>query len=349
VVRLKKFYKNHILKYEKISFETLLKIKAAIAVFVGIIIFLVKLTNISIVTKDVFGRKDYKADFIYSAKNESTEDDVFSQEIMCLRIALKEIDKKLVFMDKKLVQAKISGILGAIGDKTRIAADFGNGSNTSDNTAAASNINIGANNSMERDLIANKVYYRILDYYTARMVNIKKYIFIILIFTFLPELILLIRSLRFKSESKKELALLKRLVILNGSIKPVDFNEVLESLIEKARFYRPDLENIKEKTIRNSVDNNDIYKPYMKKTKSISEKLFFEKLCEAQNYDFDQTIKNIAYEFKLDRREEARNVKKRIELIHVWGLVGLMAIIFVMILYLVMPWMRAYDLGNIGF
>ena len=170
---------------------------------------------------------------------------------------------------------------------------------------------------------------------------------IALLFSFMPELYLSIRKIFIKADARRELIFLKRLLILNGSIKPVDFMEVLKILIDKSKYYKKILQEIEDKNKKNSVDNCRIYNTYIRNWKDVDLKLFFEKLDEANNYDFDQAILNIENEFRLQRREEIRKVRKRIEFIHVMGIMGFMLIITLLIVYLIIPWMQLYDMNKI--
>ena len=98
---------------------------------------------------------------------------------------------------------------------------------------------------------------------------------------------------------------------------------------------------------KNTVDNKNIYKEgYLGGTNNLELKLFLEKLDQADNYDYDQAILNIENEFKTDKRERARKIKKRIEVMEIFGLVGSLVIITFMTIYLLLPWLSSYDLNS---
>ena len=128
----------------------------------------------------------------------------------------------------------------------------------------------------------------------------------------------------------------------------MDFREVLKILIDKSRHYKKILQDIEDKNKRNSVDPGTEYSEYIKGTKELEVKLFFEKLDQANNYDFDQAIRNIENEFRLEKREDVRKIRKRIEFIHVVGITGFMIIILISVLYLIEPWLRMYNMNQIG-
>ncbi|MDH7567830.1 MAG: hypothetical protein QHH06_15445 [Clostridiales bacterium] len=198
------------------------------------------------------------------------------------------------------------------------------------------------------DTIVNKVYYRLYDYFAIRHYSLMLYLLLGIAFSFTPELFIFLTNLVKKADARRELRFLKRLIILNGSIKPVDFMEVLKILIARAKYYKSVLLDIEDKNKRNSVNTGEIYRDIYTSAKSLNEKLFFEKLDEANNYDFDQAVKNIAYEFNLERRELEREVRKRIDAIHVVGVTGFLLVILVMVIYLIQPWLSMYDLRQLG-
>ncbi|MDD5602891.1 MAG: hypothetical protein PHG48_02255 [Eubacteriales bacterium] len=152
-----------------------------------------------------------------------------------------------------------------------------------------------------------------------------------------------------KAFADNELELLKRLVIIESSVKPADFHTMLDTLISESLYYREKLEEIRRLNMRNSVEKTDIYKKIAGRGVSLREKLFFEKLWEAQNFDFDQAVKNISCEFRMERREDERNIRKRIELINLWGVMGLMAVLYLLAVYLVIPWMKMFEMYGSGF
>ncbi|HEX2926042.1 MAG TPA: hypothetical protein VHP38_07280, partial [Ruminiclostridium sp.] len=115
----------------------------------------------------------------------------------------------------------------------------------------------------------------------------------------------------------------------------------------KSNYHKKVLVEIEEMNRRNSIDNRNIYQSLTKDTKSIEMKLFYEKLDQANNYDFDQAILNIENEFQMDRRAQARKIKKQVELIHAVGITGFMALIFILILYLIIPWLEMYDMNQV--
>ncbi|MCG8501653.1 MAG: hypothetical protein MJB12_14805 [Firmicutes bacterium] len=315
------FYEASILQYSKLSVEKLVSIKMTLFVMTLCVIVLVKLTNIHINTEEIFGKFDYRADLIYEYNSRIIDvSQALQQEITYFEMALKVISKPMIYGEAaEEIQHKIKNL---IHEEDEVLLQ-------------------------PKDTIANKIYHRIVRYHSIREWDISLYIMIALLFSFMPELYLSIRKIFIKADARRELIFLKRLLILNGSIKPVDFMEVLKILIDKSKYYKKILQEIEDKNKKNSVDNCRIYNTYIRNWKDVDLKLFFEKLDEANNYDFDQAILNIENEFRLQRREEIRKVRKRIEFIHVMGIMGFMLIITLLIVYLIIPWMQLYDMNKI--
>ncbi len=318
--KLYRYYSSVLLKFSKISFEKLCICKAMAFFVTLILILLIKQTNIVIETKEIFTEVNYKTDFIYKLSETIDKTDIFEKEIQYLSEAIETITKKDI-INEQIVQMKIRNIILENNIETPIPVES----------------------------MINRVYHRIRDYYEIRNVNFFNYVIWALGFSFIPELLLIVKNMYIKSETERELRFLKKLIIMNGSIKPVDFLTVLKILISKSKYYKNILLDIEESNRLNSTNNKEIYKFRIKKARNIEEKIFFEKLDEANNYDFDQAINNIENEFKLERRELARKIRKRIESIHLSGMIGAMVIIVLMILYLIIPWMELYNMKQMVF
>lgn len=196
-------------------------------------------------------------------------------------------------------------------------------------------------------IIANKVYYRLRDFYQIKQYHNIKFLITVLILNVFPLMGLGLYNLMIKGDKKRELRFLKRLIILNGSIKPVDFIEVLVRLIDKSKYYEKMLRAIERENKKNTVSNQTIYRQFIHREKDIDIKLFLEKLDQANNYDFDQAIINIENEFKLERRQQIRKVRKQIEFIHAWGIIGSFLLIALLTVYMLRPWLTAYDMNQL--
>lgn len=314
-----RFY-SHKLRFTNFSVEQIIKLKFLLFVFTIFVCVLVKLTNISMYTKDIFSKFDYQCDLIYQSKLVVSEEVAMQQEIHYLNIVLLNIKRAdFSLLGKEDLQAKIKALI-----------------NISDSEVY-----------LPKDTLANKIYYRLDSYYGCRHWNILLYLFIGLCITFIPDVFLILRNYFAKADSKKEIKFLKKLIIINGSIKPVDFMELLKLLIDKAKYHKKMLCDIEEKNKKNSVNKRCIYQQLIKNAKDIDTKLFYEKLDQANNYDFDQAVLNIENEFKMEKRSELRKVRKQIEIIHAAGIIGFMLLVVILIFYLIIPWIEAYSMNQI--
>lgn len=316
------WYKKFLM-HTKFSVEGFMNIKVALFVITIFISMSVKTTDILVYTDELYTKFQYEQDEIMKNYKPLEPDELevtaeFKKVI--LKQSLLSINKeKFESMDKNETQDYIIKIVKELKNPTPI----------SDET------------------LSNEVYYKLKKFYDIRKIDFGSYLMIAAAVFFVPEIFILLYNFFIKVDARRELAFMKRLIIMNGSIKPVDFMEVLKYLIKKSTFYTKILEEIQDKNKKNYLPNTQIYLPYIRKSKSITEKLFFEKLDEANNYDFDQAIQNIKNEFNLDKRTQGRKIKKTVEVIHIWGIVGFMGLIVFIIMYLILPWMSAYKMDTL--
>lgn len=319
---IRKFYEKFLM-FVNISVEKFFSIKIWLAIIALVLTILVKNTDISVETMKLYTKFEYEQDMISRHIGEFTEEE--KEELLELKKvyldkSLKEINRSFFYsVDKNMMEDYIIMIIEGIGNDTEI----------------------------ETESYASEVYHKLKTYYNIREVDYKSYLLITLLLFFVPDIMVFIYNFFIKVDSKNELSFMKRLIIMNGSIKPVDFIEVLKELIDKSKYYKKTLNEIQDKNKRNYLPNTQIYLHYIKNSKNLSEKLFFEKLDEANNYDFDQAIINIKNEFKLDKRMQARKIKKTVEVIHILGIVGFMLLIVLVVMYLILPWMTAYKMDSV--
>jgi hypothetical protein len=307
------------LRFTNFKAETIFKAKVFMFLCVLLISILVKLTNISLYTNDILTKYNYHVDLIYKQTQVLSEKDALNEEIRYFKESLKIVTFKIINTELRPdVENIIKGLI------------------TKNDTELL----------QAKETMANKIYYRISDYYKYRQWNIPLYILISLLFSFLIELLLLIYNFFAKADSKKELRFLKKLMILNGSIKPVDFMKLLKVMIGKSKYHKNTLLQIEEMNKKNSIDNREIYLTLIRNSKDINTKLFFEKMDQANNYDFDQAILNIENEFQMEKRAYSREVRKKIEFIHAIGIIGFMVLILILVLYLIVPWLKEYNMNQ---
>lgn len=319
--RLYLFYSGSLLKHADFDIDTLFQVKFVIFVFVLGIAWLVKYTDITMQTRDILSKFDYSIDPVFEYKNIKDKDAAMKQEMEFFKKSLQKIKAEDLKNTAADVQADIKSLIS--GSDSELV--------------------------LPKDTLASKIYHRLTDYYAVRKLKPFLYILSAFVLSFTPEIYFLTYNILVKADERKELRFLKKLMIMNGSIPPVDFMGVLNCLIEKSKYYKRILEEIGDNNRKNSVDTKAIYKKFISETQDINEKLFFEKLDEANNSKFEQAITNIENEFRLEKREVQRNIRKRIEVIHAMGVMGMMVIITIMVLYLIMPWMKAYNSNQMGF
>lgn len=308
-----------LIKYTRFKIEDIYKVKSLLFLATVIIFLLAHATNVGIYTKEIYNKFDYYTDIMYQYKGDVPDQHAaLQQEVHYLEVALKEFNKnEITQANKEDIQEKIKGFIRE--DKLYIPADT----------------------------MANKIYNRIADYYNVRKVNYRLIFLISILICFIPEVILYCYSFIANAGARQELRFLKKLIIMNGSIKPVDFMELLDVLADKSNYFKNILVDIRDKNNRNDVDNRSIYSGYIRETKELDLKLFYEKLDQANNYNFSQAIKNIENEFKIEKREQARRIRKRINLIDVIGIMLFMILITILVAYMLLPWMESYKMNQL--
>ncbi|NLE04050.1 MAG: hypothetical protein GX638_04500 [Crenarchaeota archaeon] len=316
---IREFYENNFLRYSSLNFKTLLRIKLIFFLGTLLLILAIKMTNISIYTSKIYTDFDYRNDLLFK---ETVKDKkiALEQEIFFLKQALTLYSKEEISTTSKNdIEFQIKGI------------------------AETSNMKL----QQSADVLANKVYYRLHDYYKLREFPILAILLISLLTSFLPDVYLRIGKKIYNIRSQQELEFLKRIVVVYGSIKPVDFISLLNEMIKQSKYHRNMLSWIRDANFKNTIDNKEFYRNLISSETILSNKLFLEKLDQANNYDFEQAIVNIKNEFYFNRRSSVRKTKKRIEVIHFIGIAGFMVLICTYILYLIIPWLSMFNVNNL--
>ncbi|MBM7613599.1 hypothetical protein [Alkaliphilus hydrothermalis] len=312
-----------LLTYSKLTVGEFFAIKYVIIFIASLLIFSIHITNVSIYTKEIYTKYDLQGDELFSQSVQVLD------EVKALEAELHYLKKSIGLISKKdstdLPKEEIQGrILGLVLENSESLVEA----------------------QLPPMFIANRVYYRLYHYYQVRNFNYPYAIFVLILLYFLPDLFSIIYNYFIRADVRKELRFLKRLIILNGSIKPVNFLEVLTILMGKSKYYRKFLKEVENQNKKNTISNSDIYRKYIDKEQDIDVKLFFEKLDQANNYDFDQAIVNIENEFNIEKRQRIRNVKRQIEIINAWGIVGCFLLIGLLTMYMLIPWLQAYNMNQ---
>jgi hypothetical protein len=317
--KLRAFYIQNIIKNINMDFEKLFSIKIIILASFIMLFALTLITDIVYETELIKTKKNYRATYL-TGGTINNEDDIYKLEMKYIEKAVeafKDINMKSISTDEfsHILKLKIK----ELNDIDRSSLDE----------------------------LSKRLFIRVKGYYRIREFNVFNYIFAAFLLSFLPELLLIIKNALTRNERKAELVFLKRLMIMSGSIEPVVFQDVLNILIDKSKHYKNTLIEINKNINKNSNNPEELYREYIIRTNELEEKLFFEKLQMANNYDFSLAIENIKNEFKISQRETDRKVKKRVEGIHMVGVMGIMILIFIWVLYLILPWMQRFNMEGL--
>ncbi|MCQ2979287.1 MAG: hypothetical protein MJ245_05785 [Clostridia bacterium] len=309
------------LMYSKYEVKEFFQVKNGIFVIIFLFYVAVALTDTNIGKQEIYTKFEYKKDPMFNASIYTPDEQ-------------KEILKKKNEM--------FDTVKDSIGINELIS--FGEETGTMIITNFVEEMN---DTGIDNEIITAEIWAKAQGYKKYSTTSFSTAFLLAILCYMIPEIFILIGNFLNKSSERAEKRFMKRLIIMNGSIKPTDFMMVLSELIDKSKYYKKILLEIEDSNKKNYEENTKIYQKYIAQSKDLETKLFFEKLDEANNYDFDQAIINIKNEFNLDKRMQTRKVKKTVENIHVWGLVGFMALIVLIIFYLLMPWMSTYDMASL--
>lgn len=160
---------------------------------------------------------------------------------------------------------------------------------------------------------------------------------------YIPVIYKLLKRTGELSKKRKELRFLKKIFVLCGSIKPVDYMQVVNAMYERADCYKQDLENLMDVLRKSNVDKEDFFNELLNMAEDIDSKLFYEKLCIGFLYDFDLATKSIEGDFLQEKRAYARFIKKRVNLIHIVGVTGLFVAMTILLMYMLKPWLNSMN------
>ena len=161
---------------------------------------------------------------------------------------------------------------------------------------------------------------------------------------YLPAIFKLLRKSSEIYQKKKELRFLKKIFVMSGSVKPVDYMQVVSTMYERSFCYRQDLEKLMDILRKSNIDKEDFFNELLLRTEDIDSKLFYEKLSIGFLYDFDLAVQSIEADFSQEKRAYARFIKKRINLIHIVGITGLFVAMTILLMYMLKPWLNSMNL-----
>lgn len=314
-LKIKLWYERVFLPYSpKVNFESVLRYKLIVFTITFILIFTFKITNVRYYTNLITQSVSYKSDVLYQIKVDHFDETAFQEELEIFHEYLKRTDEDSIkLLSKEDLIFEIERYIRSTRGETMIPLNA----------------------------LSNRIYYRVTDYYHYRKYNFKSYMGAAFLVSFITEIIFLILKLNNKSKAHEELRYLKRLVLLYGSIKPVRFMDILMKIRQKTKYHQSFFQSIYEANIQTSANLKKVYSQFINREKDIDMKLFYEKLDQANNYDFDQAIINIRNEFRLERKARERQVKKRVTLINLTGAASIIIMLTLLTyFYLLMPWLE---------
>lgn len=210
-------------------------------------------------------------------------------------------------------------------------------------------ITYGTNNKFDwienPETLANKVYHRAYDYYDYEQYNLRLFIVIGFLMTFLTELGLNMRRNLRMAADRANLAFLKKMFVVQGSIFK-RFDTTLNLLLVEAtpaNFVK--LERVANALKKNTVDTSTVIQQLGREATDRFEKLFWEKLNLAYKFDFTAAIANIKTEEPYERQDLGRRYRKHYNSLSQIGGVFIMFLLLVAMFYFIIPWMAIASIG----
>lgn len=317
-------YKEMFLVESKLSIVAVLLIKLAIFIVVLLFMYAVRATNVAYYTDEVFNKFDYRTDISYL--EELSEDKIplaLEQEVAALNYVLEFHPREEILTWNRLdIQYTIEDYLGTNGIKT-----------------------VG-----KEDTFVHKVYNRAYDYHKYREYSHVQYIALALMCSFIVELILYVRVGNVISADRRNINYLKKILVVNSVLKPVNFNNVLDEMIlEATPNVRKNLTRIKEAMQNNNSSTHAVLVEIGRKQKTSFERLFYEKLDQALNFDFDTAVDNVTKEIKYDRQELKRKYEKKTTSMKMWGSTIFMILLTLVIFYMLIPWQQLMNFNSLPY
>lgn len=307
-------YSKRYLKFIRLDFETTMIVK--MLVFIGVLIFitLVHKSNEQMRLQKIENEYNYDVNLIYRDQkipNEELQKVILQQEVHFFHL-LKSTWSKDAFNNTTTEEIK---------------------------TIIRSNID--GEWAINKEIVVDRLFNRLKDYYDVKSVTMWPFIIVPLISSLTVEGILLIKKHISKADRKKELRYLKKIFIINGSVKPVSFSKLIDDLIEKSTYFKKDLESIRNGLRSNSKSNYNMYND-LKKTTDVDIKLFYEKLELANNHDLDLAIRSIKHEFTIEARARKREIDQFVQKTHMVGMTGVLLVFGVVFYYMIYAFLQYY-------
>ncbi|MEO2202155.1 hypothetical protein ABGV42_00170 [Paenibacillus pabuli] len=314
-------YRGGILRFTTFSLITILIAQVIIFALVFIFLISVKATSINYYTQKIETSFEYRTDLQYMKQvPEERVDTAFRQEMMIYEQALATWTKDDIY---NISQDDISFMIESYVKDLKMEPV------------------------LPADTLANKVYNRLFDYYYYREYDYTYYLMLSLMLSFTPYLYLVLYNMQVLNRDRRNVNFLKKLIVVNGSIKPVDYSTIIEDLITNAT---PNIQH-RLKKIRDALSNNTkntgaAFKDAITDSTSLSERLFFENLEVAYN-DFDLAIDIFRDEIIIENQRSKRKYRKKAESMNSLGTMIFLVVMTICCLYLIIPWSKLMNFGSL--
>jgi hypothetical protein len=316
-------YSEIFLSETNLKFSQAMLIKLGLFLLVLVMVYGIKLTNISFYTEKALTSLEMDMDLKYRQEVEVKDKvNALQQEIVAFNYLINTFPKEeYLTMGAENVMFMVSNYVHT--NNIRLVED--------------------------ENAFANKVYYRALTYYEARVWDHSTYFGLAFLASMLAEVMLLLYKNKMLAEDRANVEFLKSIFVISGTLNN-SFAIALDAMYEKARpNIAKELDKIREALAQNTEPVDRVMKRISKEQKTVYIRMFFEKLEEAQNGDFNKAIMNIKKELKYDRSDIKRKTIKKVVNIHSLGQTLFFVLMAFLMFYFFIPWMKVMDMANVSF
>ncbi len=140
-------------------------------------------------------------------------------------------------------------------------------------------------------------------------------------------------------DRQKEIRFLKRLFILNGSVEPCSFTEVMGILQDHAYYLKDTFNLICRERERNNLDMLEVYKKIDREVGDLELRLFLEKISQADRIHFSEGVRSMQTDLSISKLIRQREARRRKESIELSGIFCGMALAGVLTYAMLLPWL----------
>lgn len=322
---LNRRYRNKFLPYSTLSISLILVLKAVIIVVVFVFICLAKWTNIQYYDDRIFNEYDYRVPMSYKSNLEpELHEEAMIQERTLLERLLTDYTKEDLMYIYSPPDVSYQAVVYAKEMGIELIDD--------------------------EETVGQRLYTRAYDYHFYRQWDVGLYAAVAIAMSFLTEAWLGARASLARSRERENLYFQKKIMVLHGSLKPVNFDKMMQEMISKATPYnKENLKKVHEALKDISVDSAQVIKKIGREQPDNFSRMFYEKLYLAAEVNMQDAIDSMNAELKYERVDEARaytNAAKQLEL---KGVGYSMLMLFVAMLYILIPMYSAVNLSEMSF